>query len=270
MSTVTPKEAAQFAAIALEVAREAGDLAVLGYRRPKVVSEKIVANGDFDLVTEFDMASEELVRRRLREKTPGIAVVAEEGGGEPGVGATWYVDPIDGTRNYASGHPFWCVSIGLSVGGSCVAGAVVAPTLGAWWRGSSGAPTVRDGELCKVNDTVTMERALVATGFPFDRRTSSDNNLAAFAALELRVLDLRRCGSAALDLAFVADGTYGGYWEPRLSPWDLAAGICIVEGAGGKVTDFDGKRVELGLGDVVASNGRLHDDLLRALAAAGR
>jgi myo-inositol-1(or 4)-monophosphatase len=268
MSLPTTKEAAELANIALDVAREAGDLARKGYRRPKVVKEKIVANGDFDLVTEFDLASEELIRARLQRLTPEIPIVAEEQGGEAGAGATWYVDPIDGTRNYAHGHPFWCVSIGLSVAGACVAGAVVAPVLGSFWKGSSGTPSVRDGARCTVSEIDTLSRALVATGFTFDRRTSSENNLAAFVALEQEVLDLRRCGSAALDLCFVADGTYDAYWEAKLSPWDLAGGIAIVEAASGKVTDYDGEAPDLARGYVVATNGKLHEVLRAAIMAA--
>jgi myo-inositol-1(or 4)-monophosphatase len=268
MSVPTPRETAELAAIALQVAREAGALALRGYRRPKVVKEKVVANGDFDLVTEFDEASEELVRERLGSLTREIPVVAEEQGGQAGEGATWYVDPIDGTRNYAHGHPFWCVSIGLSVQGVCVAGAVVAPVLGSWWTGSRGNPSLRDGERCSVSETSSLAHALLATGFPFDRRTNADNNLAAFVALERQVLDLRRCGSAALDLCFVADGTYDGYWEAKLSPWDLAGGIPIVEGASGKVTDYEGRPPDLGRGYVLATNGKLHEPLRAAIAAA--
>lgn len=264
METSLSRSFAELADIALEVAQEAALFAAEGYRRPKQVAHK----GEKDLVTEYDTATEELIRERLGARTPEIGIVAEEQGGTAS-GATWYVDPIDGTTNYAHGHPFWCVSIGLVEGKRFLAGAVVAPKLGLWWRGSSGERSLRNGEPCFVSGTSGIGDSLLATGFPYDRRTSEDNNIASFAALKRQALGIRRCGSAALDLCLVADGTYDGYWERKLQPWDLSAGVCIVQGAGGVVTDLAGEELDAkGGGYLAATNGRIHQMLLAALAGA--
>jgi len=268
---ITEKEIAEFGAVALRVAEEAAAVSLHGFRKPKVVSYK----GPIDVVTDFDVASEELIVRRLSQLTPGIRIVAEERGGTQGSDLAWYVDPIDGTTNYAHGHPFWCVSVGLAGAGRCLAGAVVAPALGVSWTGSVGSPSRRNGEPCRVSDCPSLDRALLATGFPYDRRTSAENNFAEFVAVKKRSLGVRRCGAAAIDLCFVADGTYDGYWERKLSPWDVAAGVAIVLAAGGTVTDLGGAPLvpPLALGDpsgyLVASNGTIHPELLRAVTRAG-
>jgi myo-inositol-1(or 4)-monophosphatase len=251
--------------IAENIATEAAELAFKGFRQPKTVMEK----GALDLVSEFDMASEDLIRERLSEETPEIPVVAEERGGTPHPDLSWYVDPIDGTTNYVHGHPIWCVSIGLVGRGSFLAGVVVAPAIRTTWVGGAGVPARRNGELCRVSETFELDRALLATGFPFDRRTSPENNFAAFVALKKLAMGVRRGGSAALDLCFVADATYDGYWERKLGPWDFAAGAAIVQAAGGTVTDLDGGSVDLERGYIMASNGALHEALMTAVKKAG-
>jgi myo-inositol-1(or 4)-monophosphatase len=270
MTKITEKEAAELCSIAAKAAAEAARLALRGFRSPKVIRYK----GPIDVVTDFDVASEELIVERLSEWTPGIPIVAEERGGAEGDGVTWFVDPIDGTTNYAHGHPFWCVSIGLAGGGRCLAGAVVAPALAVEWTGSIGSPSRRNGVACRVSECATLDRALLATGFPYDRRTSSENNFAEFMALKKLTLGVRRCGSAAIDLCFVADGTYDGYWECKLSPWDVVAGAAIVLAAGGAVTDLGGAVLAPPLdprdraGYLAASNGMVHGDLIGAVKAA--
>jgi myo-inositol-1(or 4)-monophosphatase len=262
--TATERELSELCRIACRVATEAAALSLRGFRQPKIVSYK----GPIDVVTDFDVASEELIVRRLSEETPGIPIVAEESGGSLGGDLTWYVDPIDGTTNYAHGHPFWCVSIGLAGGGRCLAGAVVAPALAIEWTGSFGSPSRRNGEPCRVSQCQSVGRALLATGFPYDRQTSSENNFAEFVTMKKRSLGVRRCGAAAIDLCFVADATYDGYWECKLSPWDVVAGIAIVLSAGGTVTDLGGAPIVPPLqprdraGYLVASNGVIHGDLL--------
>ncbi|HEY3592555.1 MAG TPA: inositol monophosphatase family protein [Polyangiaceae bacterium] len=260
-----PADIRELALIAEKVAAEAGLLAAKGFRRPLRVMHKTVV----DLVTEFDIASEDLIRERLAQETPSIPVVAEEKGGTPGPDWSWYVDPIDGTTNYAHGHPIWCVSIGLVNAGKVVAGAVAAPAIQSSWTGGVGVPARRNGELCRVSDTTELDRGLLATGFPYDRRTSPENNFAAFVALKKLAFGVRRCGSAALDLCFVADGTYDGYWERKLAPWDIAGGSAIVLAAGGEVTDLDGGPVDLARGYIMASNGHLHEALQFAVRNAG-
>lgn len=250
----------QLAKIAFEVASEAAELLYAGFRKHPVVREKARA----DLVTEFDLASERLIRQRLAERTPEIAIVAEEQGGTPGTGnaCTWYCDPLDGTTNFVHGHFFFCVSIGVAEAGVPIAGAVVAPALFTHWQAFQGGPALRNGEPCQVSETSELGHALVATGFPTDRSQSATNNFAAFTRVKPRVRGVRRCGSAAIDLCLVADGTYDAYWERRLSAWDVMAGSALVLAAGGKLSALDGTPPDLSVGQILASNGRIHADLL--------
>jgi myo-inositol-1(or 4)-monophosphatase len=253
----------EYAVIALEVARQAGAEARRGFRKHPSSVEKRPA----ELVTEFDLASERLIRERLAERTPEIPIVGEEAGGEASEGLTWYCDPIDGTTNFVHGHPFWSVSIGLMNGAQPIAGAVVAPSLGIEWWGGAGAGAFRaDGQdppsALRVSGTRALRDALVATGFPSDRSRSPANNFQAFERAKVAVRGVRRCGSAAIDVCLVADGTYDAYWERALSAWDLAGGTAIALEAGACVTALDGGPPDIKRGHVLVSNGRLHDELL--------
>lgn len=281
----------QILAVTRDAAREAAALVAGGFRKRPTVEHK----GAVDLVTSFDRDSEALLRRRLGDAFPFAIVGEEEGGTEDGRGVAFYVDPVDGTTNFVHGHPFWCVSIGLVVAGRPALGVVLAPALGTEWFGwnapsgerravrrsahnailvhgtpasSATSPTSHDPseENCRVSSTPALEDALLATGFPYDRRTSPDNNFDAFVAIKKRCQAVRRCGSAALDLCLVADGTYEGYWERKLRPWDIAAGLAIVRAAGGRVTDFDGGSTCMVSGQVIATNGMIHDALSIELA----
>jgi myo-inositol-1(or 4)-monophosphatase len=175
---------------------------------------------------------------------------------------------LDGTTNFVHGHPFWCVSIGLLEHGAPVAGAVVAPAVGLSWTAHRGGPAVRSGQPCRVSETDDLEHALCATGFPPDRQTEPGNNLDTFARVQKVVRGVRRCGSAAMDMCLVADGTYDAYWERRLNAWDLAAGAAVVLAAGGTITALDGGPVNLSVGQIIASNGRVHAPLQRVIAGA--
>jgi myo-inositol-1(or 4)-monophosphatase len=247
--------------IALTVAREAGASALGSWRSGVAVREK----GRRDLVTEADLASERLIRERLSQLTPDIPVVGEEEGGEREAPRVWYCDPIDGTTNYAHGHPVWAVSIGLMEGALPLLGAVVAPALATEWHGWSGGPARRNGDECFVSGTSDIQSALLATGFPRERDTAPDNNFDSFVRVKKAVRGVRRCGAASVDLCWVADGTFDGYWERRLSTWDLAAGVAIVRAAGGRVSHLDGSTPKLDEGNVIASNGRVHDELASLL-----
>jgi myo-inositol-1(or 4)-monophosphatase len=222
-----------------------------------------------DLVTHVDRASEEAVLAVLARA--GIPVVAEEGGGTGG-DTVFYVDPVDGTTNYAHGHPFCCVSIGLVAQGAPVLGVVHAPMLGVVWSGGPALGATRRDLFraierpLRVSANDTLRAALGATGFPIDRHTSSDDNLAAFGAMSKRAQGVLRCGSAALDLALVADGTFDLYWERKLRPWDVAAGAALVLAAGGTVTDPWGGPLVVERGTVAASNGLVHRALLETIA----
>ena len=254
------RSAEELARIALEVATEAAELLHEGFRRHPAVREK----GRADLVTEYDFASERLIRERLAERTPELAIVGEEQGGSPAGagGLTWYCDPLDGTTNFVHGHFFYCVSIGVAEAGIPIAGAVVAPELATHWQGYRGGPALRNGVPCRVSDTTELSHALVATGFPSDRSRAPGNNFDAFVSVKKQVRGIRRCGSAAIDLCLVADGTYDAYWERRLNAWDVMAGSALVLAAGGKLTALDGTPPDLSVGHVLASNGLVHQHLL--------
>jgi myo-inositol-1(or 4)-monophosphatase len=252
--------------VALDAAREAAALVEKGWRKRPATEHK---RARIDLVTCFDRDSEALLREKLGRTTP-FPVVGEEAGGARAVGAqaaTWYVDPLDGTTNFVHGHPFWCVSIGLIAGMTPVLGVVVAPSLRVEWTGIAGGKAERNGETCSVSDVALLDDALLATGFPYDRRTSKDNNFDAFVAIKKKAQAVRRCGSAAIDLCLVADGTYDGYWEMKLGPWDVAAGTAIVLAGGGRISDYAGREADVTRGSVVATNGRIHDELVQALGA---
>jgi myo-inositol-1(or 4)-monophosphatase len=249
-SELTPEN---YASLALEVATDAGTLLLGAYRTRPTPTEK----ARHDLVTALDVASERLIVERLSKATPELGLVAEEGGGNQKP-LSWFCDPLDGTTNFVHGHPFWSVSIGLLEQGRPVAGAVVAPALGLTWLAYDGGPALRCGENCYVSETVELAHSLVATGFPPNRQLEPDSNLETFVRVQKVVRGVRRCGSAAIDMCLVADGTYDAYWERRLNAWDLAAGAALVVAAGGVITALDGGPADLSVGHVLASNGRVH------------
>ncbi len=263
MSAFSTSELRAFAQIARDAAREAAAHVATGWRKHPVAEHK----GRVDLVTRFDRESEELLRSRLARETK-FAFVGEEGGGAAASddAPAWYVDPIDGTTNFVHGHFFYCVSVGLAIGGAPLVGAVVAPALGVEWIGVVGDASTRNGEPCRVSDESDFDKALLATGFPYDRRTSDENNFDTFVAIKKKCQGVRRCGAAAIDMCLVADGTYDGYWEMKLKSWDVAAGAAIVLGAGGRASLYDGRACDVTAGEMLATNGKVHDALLRELA----
>ena len=251
--------------------REAEVYLLDAYRAGGSVERK----GPIDLVTEHDLAVERQIRTSLAGAFPADAIVGEEAtavgapGARDGAGAgrIWYVDPIDGTTNFAHGHPFFCVSIALYDGPTPEVGVIVAPALAVSWWAARGLGCYRNGARCSVSGTAALSDALCATGFPYDRWTN-DDNLAEHGAFLKRAQGIRRCGSAALDLALVAEGTYDVYWEQGLSAWDMCAGAVLVLEAGGRLSDYDGAPADARTGRLVATNGRLHEQTLAVLAAA--
>ncbi len=241
------------------IAAEAGRVLLDGYRKRPVATEKARR----DLVTEYDLRSEALIRERLARETPGIAIVAEEQGGTAAAGVTWYCDPLDGTMNFVHGHPLFCVSIGAMDEQGPLVGAVVAPALGLEWWGARGGPAFRNAEPCSVSATEALGSALLATGFPADRSKPKESNLSTFSEVMQHVQGVRRCGSAAIDCCFVADGTYDGYWERRLQPWDIVAGCAIALAAGARLTSLTGGPPDLTVGHIVLTNGLVHDALVK-------
>jgi myo-inositol-1(or 4)-monophosphatase len=262
---------AKLTSIALQTARAAAEWVERGHRSHPSYERK---QSDADLVTRFDIESEQLIRSLLAQQTPDLPVVGEEQGGHIDMAdarPTWFCDPIDGTANFAHGHAYYAVSIGLMRQGLPLLGAVVAPALGCEWYGYAGGGAFRNGKACSVTREATLSDALVSTGFlPVMRRLGHpEDNLAAFCRVAPHVRDIRRCGSAALDLCMVADGSYDAYWERRLGAWDVAAGSAIVLAAGGRLTNLKGGPYDLDNGYVLASNGLIHDDLVALLALDG-
>jgi myo-inositol-1(or 4)-monophosphatase len=225
--------------------------------------------GVVDIVTEVDLASEALVRDVILGEFPSHTIVGEEGGAVVGAdpGCRWHVDPLDGTTNYAHGFPFYCVSIGLEVDGELELGAVYDPSLGELFVGGRGHGATLNGRPMRVSSVSSLREGLLATGFPYDHRHFA-RALRSFEALSRKSQAVRRAGSAALDLCYVACGRLEGYWEHRVSSWDVAAGALLVVEAGGTVTRPDGAPFAVDCGDILASNRLLHPDLVVALAEA--
>ena len=248
-----------------EIAREAGAL-LMHYFHQHL---KIEYKGDADLVTAADRAAEALIRDRIRQKWPTHDVLGEEQGlSDQGSEYRWYVDPLDGTTNFAHGYPVFCVSMGLEYRerlsgqrASRVAAVVYDPTPDELFTAEQGRGARLNGEPIQVSKTATLKESLLATGFPSHKRHKNPN-IFFYHQITLRTHGVRRAGSAALDLCNVASGRYDGFWEFNLNPWDTAAGVLIVEEAGGKVTRFDGSPFELNSRETVASNGLLHEALL--------
>lgn len=215
-----------------------------------------------NLVTDADLASEQAVLGVLSELRPADVLVAEESRAQVLPGARqWFVDPLDGTNNFAQGIPIFCVSVALYEDGRPVVGVIHAPLLGETYETGPGAPCVLNGAPISVSGTAELADAICATGFPYDREHLADHNADNFTKVLFRVRGMRRCGSAALDLAWVAAGRLDAFWELWLEPWDVAAGAALVLAAGGVVTDVTGGSDWLVGRHVVASNGRLHEEL---------
>jgi myo-inositol-1(or 4)-monophosphatase len=255
-----------FLEVAMEAAREAGAILRAEFDRPK----KITYKGDVDLVTESDHHSEKVVVERLRGRFPDHAIVAEEGstGAAAGAKYCWHIDPLDGTTNFAHGYPCFAVSIGLAEEGRPVAGVVFNPVSDELFTAVRGEGAYLNGKRIHVSTVEKLAHSLVATGFPTHRRKRSAN-INYYWEFTLRSHGVRRDGSAALDLCSVASGRFDGFWEFGLNSWDTSAGMLLVQEAGGKVTSLAGQPYELGGPDLLASNGRIHEEMqqIAALAA---
>jgi len=249
--------------LAEALARAAGSLQRERYEHVHEVRTK---SASIDLVTEVDQACETLILEALRAQCPTDAVLAEEGGGDDRADAAWrwVIDPLDGTMNYAHGYPRFCVSIGVEHDGIATLGVVYDPLLDEMFAATRGEGASLNGRPLRVSNEDTLGRALLATGFAYDVHHSRDDNLDHFARFVKRARGIRRDGSAALDLCYVAAGRFDAYWELKLQPWDAAAGALIVCEAGGRVSDFSDALAALPR-EIVASNGRLHGAMLEVL-----
>ncbi|NJN16053.1 MAG: inositol monophosphatase [Oscillochloris sp.] len=222
-----------------------------------------------DIVTDADKASEALILEAIRTRYPDHAILAEESGAQMGQsGYTWIVDPLDGTLNYFHGFPFFSVSIGLRHNGAGVLGVVYDPLRNELFYAERERGAFVNGRRIRVSATATLDQALLTTGFPYRRFSHPDNNLREFSHLALRAREIRRAGSAALDICYAAAGRSDGHWEVALSPWDTAAATLILQEAGGAITDYNGAAWTPESDRIVATNGIVHAELLRELAAA--
>jgi myo-inositol-1(or 4)-monophosphatase len=243
---------------AIEIAREAGKILREEFARPAQISYK----GDVDLVTQADKRSEEAIVARLAQYFPEHAVAAEEGSGHDEVGSEyrWHVDPLDGTTNFAHGYPCFAVSIALAQRGVLLAGVVYNPFYDELFAAARGAGATRNGQRISVSKTNALANSLLCTGFPVHKRLANPN-IHYYWDFTLRSHGVRRDGSAALDLACVACGRFDGFWEFGLKPWDTAAGVLLVEEAGGRVSDFSGQPYQLGGPMILATNGSIHEEM---------
>lgn len=250
--------------LARELAQRAAALQRARYETRLAIESK---SASIDLVTEVDRACEALIVDGIRAVFPGDAILAEEGGRGASDAAEfcWIVDPLDGTTNFAHGFPRFCVSIGVERAGIRTLAVVQDPLLGERFEAVKGRGAWLGRRRLVVSAEKEFARGLFATGFPYDVHTSDDDNLEAFASVVKSSRGIRRDGSAALDLCYVAAGRIDGYWERKLHAWDVAAGILLVEEAGGRVSDARGGPVDRSGHEVVASNGRVHDALLEKI-----
>jgi myo-inositol-1(or 4)-monophosphatase len=259
---------ARFVAVAAEAALKAGALQKERYGRPLDVRLK----GEIDLVTDVDRACEDAIVALLRARFPTHDIVTEETHIEAtGASHVWFVDPLDGTTNYAHGYPFFCASVALAREGELIAGAVYDPLKDELFTAERGAGAHCNGRRLHVSAAGDLLRSLLVTGFPYDLRDDLQHKLRLFQRFMGQARAIRRDGAAALDLAYLAAGRVDGFWEEKLQPWDMAAGVLMVEEAGGRTSRFDGSPLALRADEVLASNGVLHDlmlDVLRADAPA--
>lgn len=263
-STPSNKQCDDFRTVAIQAAQRAGDV-LLEYAR---TGFRIEYKNAVNLVTDADRQAEQVIIDTIRRSYPHHRILAEERGTEPGQDASyqWVIDPLDGTTNFAHGFPFYCVSIGLEYRGRMIVGIVLDPTRQELFVAVAGQGSLLNERSILVSKTASLGVALLVTGFAYDVRESTHNNLDYFSAFCLRARGVRRTGSAALDLCYVAAGRFDGFWEMKLHPWDMAAGALIVTEAGGRMSDFNGSSFSIYGQDMVASNDLIHNEMLGILS----
>jgi myo-inositol-1(or 4)-monophosphatase len=248
--------------VARHASREAGKILTPRFGRVNHIARK----GKIDLVTEADLETETLIVDIIRSHFPHDGILAEEGG-EYGLdkARVWLIDPLDGTTNFAHGFPFFAVSIALQVGGECILGIVSNPYLDEHFEAVKGSGAFLNQKSIRVSHAKDIQDSLLAVGFPYTIRENPQRVMDHLKSMAIRAQGIRRLGSAAIDLAYVAAGRLDGFWEEGLKPWDTAAGIVIVKEAGGMVSNYQGKPYSPFMDTIVASNSRIHETMLLAL-----
>lgn len=245
-------------------AREAGVMLRQGMSQRR----EIFFKGTVDLVTNFDQKAQEIIFNHLSVTFPGHGFLAEEGLRREKAGDfLWIIDPLDGTTNYAHRFPVFCVSIALEFRGKVVLGLVYDPIREELFSAVEAEGAYLNGQKIRVSPVGDLNRSLLATGFPYDVRESRINNIIHFNNFLVRAQAIRRCGSAALDLCYVACGRFDGFWELKLKPWDVAAGALMVKEGGGRLSDFSGAEFNVSKAETLASNGLIHEAMITVLRA---
>jgi len=252
-----------FLEIALEAAEKAGRIIKENFHKKKEIDYK----GRINLVTNVDKEAEIAVLDTIKKYYPKHNILTEETEHKQDASQTfrWIIDPLDGTTNYVHGFPFVCVSIALQKNEESIVGVVYNPILDELFYAEKGKGCFRNQVPISVSDNTDFSKSLLATGFPYDMLNEERNNIDYFSRIIKKCRGIRRPGAAALDMCYVACGIFDGYWELELFPWDTAAGLIIVEQAGGKVTKFDGSEFSIFDKEIAVSNGRIHREMLRVL-----
>ena len=248
-----------------EISLEAGKILLKGFRSSKtIISYKSRTN----LLTDIDEKSEKFLFENINKKFPDHTIIAEEGSRKDTSGDfIWYIDPIDGTNNFAHGIPFFCISIGVfsRESNSVVSGVVYNPFLDELFSAVKDSGSTLNNQAIEVSQTDDIGISIIATGFPYEKENPEKNNLKEFNKILTRVQGIRRFGSAAIDLSYLACGRIDGYWEHELKSWDMAAGSIIVKEAGGKITDYSGEKFDPEKPEIIASNGKIHEQILELI-----
>lgn len=250
--------------LAIEAAREAGKLLKLHAGKPRQVETK--SGEESNLVTEIDRKSEETIIRIIRSRYPSHDVLAEESGShEKKSDYRWIIDPLDGTINFTHGVPIFCVSIALEYKGTVILGVIYDPNLDELFTAEKGKGAFLNSRPIHVSKTAKLRESLLVTGFPYNVQSNPDHAIERFVAFLQEARAVRRLGSAALDLCYVAAGRFDGFWEVSLNPWDIAAGVLILEEAGGTYTDFRGFPSTIYTKPLLTSNGLIHNQMIEVL-----
>lgn len=228
--------------------------------------KSVTYKGEIDLLTQTDKKVEEMIIRTIKKNFPAHSVLAEESGrAEKKSDYTWIIDPIDGTTNFYHSFPHVCTSIAVEKEGTIIAGGIYDPQRDELFFAEKGKGARLNGKKISVSDAPSLGQSLLVTGFPYDRRKRADHYLSFFKSFMMKTHGIRRLGSAALDYCYVACGRFDGYWEFKLKPWDVAAGSLILTEAGGSISDFHGKPFSIYESETLASNGKIHREMLRAI-----